>query len=327
MANNNWSNIFSSITENVVFNNERYSEVQATFLEPNLAKAQISTIQTPGFELVQADFSTKEELTLVDLDYAERISSSFVLGGGLESQFSLDKTSVLHWSHTHSFHYTPDFSGKHIIHNGDVKAFSLSYEKAFFKSIAQTAKLKYLDKVLDCMDREETLTVPPGKMLLQPRIAELLNAITQCCFQGLTKYLFIEAKMLEIFALQIDQLNSENAQKEEWSSADKERLKAVHDYISSNYLEPLTLGNICYRFGLNEFKLKKGYKHFFGSTVFGHIQKLRMEAAQQLLITGQMNVSEVSLHIGYNNISSFSEAYKKFFGYLPGKISLRCSVI
>jgi AraC-like DNA-binding protein len=142
----------------------------------------------------------------------------------------------------------------------------------------------------------------------------------QCSFQGLTKYLFIEAKMLELFALQMEQLNADSWVKEEWNCADRERLKAVHDYINQKYLEPLTLTGIGLEFGLNEFKLKKGYKHFFGSTVFGHIHTLRMQAAQRLLASGQMNVSEVSFYLGYSNISSFSAAFKKHFGYLPGTI-------
>jgi AraC family transcriptional regulator, transcriptional activator of the genes for pyochelin and ferripyochelin receptors len=33
-----------------------------------------------------------------------------------------------------------------------------------------------------------------------------------------------------------------------------------------------------------------------------------------------MNVTEAAYHIGYNNLSSFSYAFKKMFGYSPGCI-------
>ncbi|WP_158267608.1 helix-turn-helix transcriptional regulator [Adhaeribacter arboris] len=320
IENHDWSTIFSDISQKEVFRNDRYTEVVAHFKEPNLATAEITSIRTPGIELVQANFTTARQLVLVDPESSEKVSSSFVLSGDLESQFSLHKEPVTHWVNTHGFQYTPDFQGQHIIHNQKLQAFSFSYDNAYFKSIAQSAGVTYLDKVLDCMDRGETLLVPPGKLALLPRMAELLHAIVQCKFQGITKYLFIEAKMLELFALQMEQLNAGNNKKEDWSPADRERLKAVHDFITQSYLEPLTLTGLCYQFGLNEFKLKKGYKHFFGTTVFGHIHHLRMQTAQQLLATGQMNVSEASFHIGYNNISSFSEAFKKNFGYQPGKI-------
>jgi AraC family transcriptional activator of pyochelin receptor len=316
----NWGNIFSDISLKDVFRNDRYAEVVANFNEPGLGQVQITTIHTPGIELIQANFTTERKLVLVDPESAEKVGSSFILDGNIESQFTLNKNSVLHWGNTHGFQYTPDFQGEHIIHNRKLQAFSFFYDNDYFKSIAQSSGINYLDNVLNCMERGETLLVAPGKLLLQPRMAELLHAIVQCSFQGLTKYLFIEAKILELFALQMEQLNANTGQKEEWSRADRERLRAVHDFIVQTYLEPLTLTGLCYQFGLNEFKLKKGYKYYFSSTVFGHIHKLRLQAAQRLLASGQMNVSEVSLHIGYNNVSSFSAAFKKQFGYLPGTL-------
>ncbi|UFH54575.1 AraC family transcriptional regulator [Spirosoma sp. KNUC1025] len=320
IENHDWGHIFRDISQRDVFRNNHYAEIVANFHEPGLANAQITTIRTPGIELIQANFTTERKLVLVDPENSEIISSSFILDGDIESQFSINKQPVRHWINTHGFQYTPDFQGEHIILNRKVKAISLVYDKPYFKSIAQSAGSAYLDNVLDCMERGETLLVAPGKLLLQPRMAELLQAISQCSFQGLTKYLFIEAKILELFALQMDQLTTNRQEKQEWSQADRERLKAVHDFITQTYLEPLTLTGICQHFGLNEFKLKKGYKHFFGSTVFGHIHQLRMQAAQQLLASGQMNVSEVSYHIGYNNISSFSAAFKQYFGHLPSSL-------
>jgi AraC-like DNA-binding protein len=52
-------------------------------------------------------------------------------------------------------------------------------------------------------------------------------------------------------------------------------------------------------------KLKKGYKYFFQTTVFGDIHRRRMQLAKELLREGMMNVTEVAYHIGYNNLSSF----------------------
>ena len=74
------------------------------------------------------------------------------------------------------------------------------------------------------------------------------------------------------------------------------------------------------RFGLNEFKLKKGYKHFFQSTVFSDIHRLRMQHARQLLTERVMNVTEAAYYIGYSDLSSFSYAFKKRFGYNPGRV-------
>jgi AraC-like DNA-binding protein len=83
----------------------------------------------------------------------------------------------------------------------------------------------------------------------------------------------------------------------------------------------LSLAGLCKSFSLNEFKLKKGYKQLFNTTVFGHINSLRMEKARQLLQQKQMTVSEIGNFIGYKSIGSFSAEYKKRFGYAPSKLS------
>jgi AraC family transcriptional activator of pyochelin receptor len=107
--------------------------------------------------------------------------------------------------------------------------------------------------------------------------------------------------------------------KEEWRKEDREKIFAVKDYIEKAYLESLTLKDFTYAFVLNEFKLKKGFKYFFNTTVFGYILELRFRKAKELLSERQMNISEVAEFIGYNNTSSFSYEFKKRFGYSPSQ--------
>jgi AraC-like DNA-binding protein len=97
-------------------------------------------------------------------------------------------------------------------------------------------------------------------------------------------------------------------------------LFALRSYIENAYLDEFSLKDLTYKFGLNEFKLKKGYKQLFQTTVFGHVHQLRMQKAKTVLEEKAMNVSEASFYIGYNNVSSFCTEFKKRFGYSPGKL-------
>jgi AraC family transcriptional regulator, transcriptional activator of the genes for pyochelin and ferripyochelin receptors len=130
--------------------------------------------------------------------------------------------------------------------------------------------------------------------------------------------------MMELFVLQMQQAQAMMDRKDEddWSGEDRDKLHALKHYIENAYLDEFSLKELTYKFALNEFKLKKGYKQLFGTTVFGHVHQLRMKKAKMLLEKKTMTVSEVSFFIGYNNLSSFSTEFKKRFGYSPGKMSV-----
>jgi AraC family transcriptional activator of pyochelin receptor len=104
------------------------------------------------------------------------------------------------------------------------------------------------------------------------------------------------------------------------NNIDIEKLNAVKDHLSTNYLSAFTLEGISRRFLLNEFKLKKGFKELFSLTVFGYIQELRMQHAHTLIRSGGLTIGEIAAIIGYTSDSSFIRAFKAFHGYSPGRL-------
>lgn len=104
-------------------------------------------------------------------------------------------------------------------------------------------------------------------------------------------------------------------------AADLQRLQQVKDYLRESFLSPkLSLQGLCRKFGLNEFKLKKGFKQLFGNTVFGYVQEMKMKTARQFLAERRMNVNEVADYLGYSTPNHFSAAFKKMYGHKPSQL-------
>ncbi|HEX9956638.1 MAG TPA: AraC family transcriptional regulator [Fibrella sp.] len=316
-----WDRLFSHLDYKPVHTSDRYTEAVLTFEEAGLATGSINLISTPGMALRQVSVRCQGPLTLCDSSENEDVNSAYILSGGIESRFSNIKKHVDFKRNRHGFQYNPTFQAEHTIHSGCFEAFQISYDIPFFKNLIGSSEIGALDKVGDSIERKAVFFAPPDRLDVQPRMAEIIHAVRHCAFQGLTRYLFIEAKLMELFALQIDQMTtaSQLPVKGQLSRIDIEKLNAVREFIDNNYLMPLALAQIVQRFGLNEFKLKKGYRELFNTTVFGHIHQLRMHKARQLLSQKVMNVSETADFIGYNNVSSFSAEYKKRFGHSPAR--------
>jgi AraC-like DNA-binding protein len=133
------------------------------------------------------------------------------------------------------------------------------------------------------------------------------------------KTLYIRSKVKELILLTI---GGGAEDKKAVPNIDTDKLNAVKAYLTVNYLSVFTLESISKTFGLNEFKLKGGFRKLFGYTVFGYIHHLRMEHAYTLLSSGGFTIGEVAAIIGYTSDSAFIRAYKLQFGYTPGKHQL-----
>ena len=317
-----WDQYFGSTEQQLIHTTERYQHFTARFQQPGLPTGKLNAINTPGMLFTELYMEADKPFCLYDTVPKESAESVFVIQGDVESRFENLREPIYFGKKQHNIQYNSSFSGTHVIHSPTFHACTITYHPDYLNSLVEQEPIGALSNFCKHLQKKTNFLAAENSLYWQQRIAELIKAIRECPFSGITRYIFTESKLLELFVLQMEQVNSLNANTAEecWSATDKEKLYAVKEYIANSYLEELSLKAITYRFGLNEFKLKKGYKYFFRTTVVGDIPRLRMQEAKQLLADRTMNVTDVAYHIGYNNLSSFSYAFKKMFGYSPGSL-------
>jgi AraC-like DNA-binding protein len=147
----------------------------------------------------------------------------------------------------------------------------------------------------------------------------ILKEITEAKHPGVVRRIFLESKILELLSIQLQQAETIAATKG-FSKDDVARLQEAKQLITLNLQTPYSLMELARKTGLNDFKLKKGFKALFGHTVFGYLYELRMDNAYRLLQDGK-SVSEVAETIGYKNPHHFTAAFKKKFGFLPSQVA------
>ncbi|MCI0541633.1 MAG: helix-turn-helix transcriptional regulator, partial [Verrucomicrobiales bacterium] len=75
--------------------------------------------------------------------------------------------------------------------------------------------------------------------------------------------------------------------------------------------------------GCSPFYLSRLFSQEAGLTIQQYVRQGRMERAAELLRTGQCNVTEAALEVGYNSLSHFSSAFHATFGCCPGLYPLK----
>ena len=89
------------------------------------------------------------------------------------------------------------------------------------------------------------------------------------------------------------------------------------DILRLEWSSPPTIAELARRIGLNHSTMQYEFRQRTGQTIGEYTHRLRMERALDLIETGGFTVLETALQVGYTNPSYFSNAFRKYYGYLP----------
>lgn len=98
---------------------------------------------------------------------------------------------------------------------------------------------------------------------------------------------------------------------------DLNRLFEARNYLAQHYAAPPTIPQLARMMGINQTKLKAGFKQAHGLTIYEYIFKCRMERGAELLLSHDYNIAEVAYRVGYEHPANFACAFKKYFGCRP----------
>ncbi|MBM3884172.1 MAG: helix-turn-helix transcriptional regulator [Verrucomicrobia bacterium] len=97
-----------------------------------------------------------------------------------------------------------------------------------------------------------------------------------------------------------------------------ERVEQVLFLLKQNLAEPPTLEELGRKIGCSHYYLSRTFSRATGMTIPQYLRKLRMERAAELLRSGEYNVTEAALEVGYSSLSHFSQAFCQTMGCCPG---------
>ena len=162
-----------------------------------------------------------------------------------------------------------------------------------------------------------------------PAIAIILSQMTNYNLHPPIKGLYIKGKVYELISLYFNK--SENADVEQCPFLVNEdnvtRIREAKEIIISRMAEPPTLVELSKEIGLSLKKLKEGFKHIYGYSVYSFLFDYKMEYARKMLESGKCNVNEVGLKVGYSTASHFITAFKKKFGTTPKKYMISLTTV
>ena len=153
------------------------------------------------------------------------------------------------------------------------------------------------------------------------KIAERVQQLETITQKGLVRSLLMQGVINLILAMEIQQHKEDRRNfRNNFGSLTKDEMddvKELSEFIK-NY--PEIQSNLKYlssKSGLSPAKLQEGFKLLHNRTVTDYIRNVRVEAAEHMIKTTDLNISEIVYSVGLTSRSYFSKIFKERYDCSP----------
>ncbi|MBT2560145.1 helix-turn-helix transcriptional regulator [Pedobacter sp. ISL-68] len=158
-------------------------------------------------------------------------------------------------------------------------------------------------------------------LFVTPEMRRSIDDILSCKQDGELKRMYTDARILELIMYQLEQFSSfPDEDKYTFKSEDLLKLEEAREILEQQFIQPPTQKQLSKIIFLNEFKLRSGFKKYYGTTIYDYITGLRMKQARKLIVEEKRNMYEVGVLVGFKHQGSFTHAFKKYYGILPSEV-------
>ncbi len=106
------------------------------------------------------------------------------------------------------------------------------------------------------------------------------------------------------------------------NSLDIKLLNRIKEVVETNISNPdLDVSLFAQEVGMSKSILYEKLKILTGKTINDFISSIRLKKAAELILAGDLNLSEISMEVGYLDPNYFSKSFKKHFGVVPSKFN------
>lgn len=282
-------------------------------------KGSFTEIILPNFKISYGNSNIKESTIVLFESTTETVEMHFTINGNSSTFINGINKDYGVQDNSHNIFYGKDLEGKMTWKSNEMFFFEVNLNPVFFKNyLLDNALFNAFKKK---MHKNEATSLSKHNHPITPQMLTIITQIINCNFKDEFRRLFLEAKVLELLLLQLEQIEAcsfcFDDKKVVKEKNDIEKMHFVKDIIDDNLFKKLTLSELSNEIQSNECTLKRTFKNTFNTTVFSYIKEQRMLKAKQMLLNKNTTINEVADVIGYKNPQHFSTAFKKYFGYVP----------
>ena len=151
---------------------------------------------------------------------------------------------------------------------------------------------------------------------INSEISYIVNQLLQCNYDEAVRRLYYDSLVRELLLLLLLQKNRNSINGQRYM----ESIYEARSIIEKNTSRHFSITEVARQVGLNEVKLKSGFKQVFGTGIFQFMLQAKMQKAWTLILETDKPVKEIAMLTGYTSKQNFLTAFKKYFNATPGSL-------
>ena len=151
---------------------------------------------------------------------------------------------------------------------------------------------------------------------INSEISYIINQLLQCTYDEAVRRLYYDSLVKELLLLLLLQKNRSSINGQRYMESIYEARSIIEKNTSKHY----SITEVAQQVGLNEVKLKSGFKQVFGTGLFQFMLQAKMQKAWTLILETNKPVKEIAMLTGYTSKQNFVTAFKKYFNATPGSL-------
>ncbi|SEM00539.1 AraC-type DNA-binding protein [bacterium A37T11] len=276
-------------------------------------------LTTGGLFVMHSEMKFDEALNIQTEVVGETITSQFIFYRQSQD-LGKKQPNTLYGRSRHNIRYIPSTIESHLIREDvEYTYFLVVLSKDYYFNLIDRHSLLHEDFVKE-IERGEYTSFASEDFFVTMEMRRVIDDMISCRQHGELKRIHTEARILELLMYQLEQLNHGSPEPEQVKGDDVTKLEHARQILGERFHHPPTQKELSREVMLNEFKLRRGFKEYFGTTVYDYITRLRMEHARHLLLEENRPIFEVASLVGFSHQNNFSIAFKKYFGIPPSDL-------
>lgn len=205
-----------------------------------------------------------------------------------------------------------------VLPRGNTTLFRIDYKEETLRELSED----YL--LIQTMLLEAQKESPFSRRLYSAPIDPFVRlSIRQIFEYGETKSersLFIYARCIDLLRHYVHSIHPQ-----QWDEATDERstiaqLIKITVYIDQHLDTALSKHSIAKRHNTSIRSLERHFMQYYRQSIGKYILLRRMSKAQEMLKETSISLLDISLSVGYSELTNFTRAFKTFYGYLPSHL-------